>query len=76
MTQEERIARINALAAKAKAGTLTAEETAERENSGRNIWRISAPASGPGWITPGWWGPTAPSGNWSGNKRNNKSNKK
>lgn len=31
MTQEERIARINALAAKAKAGTLTAEETAERE---------------------------------------------
>lgn len=31
MTQEERIARINALAAKAKAGTLTPEETAERE---------------------------------------------
>ena len=31
MTQEERIARINALAAKAKAGTLTPEEQAERE---------------------------------------------
>lgn len=31
MTQEERIARINQLAAKAKAGTLTREETAERE---------------------------------------------
>lgn len=31
MTQEERIARINALAAKAKAGTLTPEETEERQ---------------------------------------------
>jgi len=31
MTQEERIQRINALARKAKAGELTAEETAERD---------------------------------------------
>lgn len=31
MTQEERIARINELAAKAKAGALTEAETAERE---------------------------------------------
>lgn len=31
MTQEERIARINALAAKAKAGTLTQAETEERQ---------------------------------------------
>lgn len=31
MTQEERVTRINELAAKAKTGTLTPEETAERE---------------------------------------------
>lgn len=31
MTQEERIQRINALARKARAGELTAEETAERD---------------------------------------------
>jgi uncharacterized protein YnzC (UPF0291/DUF896 family) len=31
MTQEERVKRINELAAKAKASELTAEETAERE---------------------------------------------
>lgn len=31
MTQEERIARINELAAKAKAGALTEAETAERD---------------------------------------------
>lgn len=31
MTQEERVKRINELAAKAKAGALTPEETAERE---------------------------------------------
>ena len=31
MTQEERFKRINELAAKAKAGALTSEETAERE---------------------------------------------
>ncbi len=31
MTQEERVKRINELAAKAKAGSLSPEETAERE---------------------------------------------
>ena len=46
MTQEERIARINALAAKAKAGTLTPEETMAAA-AGSEYLADFRPVSGP-----------------------------
>ncbi len=69
MTQEERIARINALAAKAKAGTLTPEETDERQKLEEYLADFFRPVSGPAGQHLGGGTRRQASGNCFGNKK-------